>query len=136
MFRCSHEAKYIAYRALVRPILEYAAVVWCPHATGDIKSLESLQGWAARWIVVAVGVQQFHHGLSQHVIVVPSFVFQPFSPDVTIYQCASSTTFIVNEYLSHFLNTVHSTQLHPQGVIVFHYSHPSLPSILEDIHFL
>ena len=50
MFRCSCEAKYVAYRALVHPILEYAAVVWCPHATGDIKSLESLQGWAARWI--------------------------------------------------------------------------------------
>ena len=50
MFRCSHEAKYVAYRALVCPILEYAAVVWCPHATGDIKLLESLQGRAARWI--------------------------------------------------------------------------------------
>ena len=49
-FRCSCEAKYIAYRTLVRPILEYAAVVWCPHATRDIKSLESLQGRAARWI--------------------------------------------------------------------------------------
>ena len=50
MFRCNREAKYIAYRALVHPILEYAAVVWCPHATGDIESSESLQGWAACWI--------------------------------------------------------------------------------------
>ena len=50
MFRCSREAKYIAYRALVCSILEYAAVVWCPHATGDIKLLESLQGRAACWI--------------------------------------------------------------------------------------
>ena len=41
MFRCSREAKYIAYRALVCPILEYAAVVWCPHATGDIKLYEN-----------------------------------------------------------------------------------------------
>ena len=47
MFRSSREAKYIAYRAL---ILEFAAVVWCPHATRDTESLESLQGRAARWI--------------------------------------------------------------------------------------
>ena len=50
MFGCSCEAKYGAYRAVVRPILEYAAVVWCPHAKGDINLLESIQGRAARWI--------------------------------------------------------------------------------------
>ena len=50
MFGCSCEAKYGAYRAIVCPILEYAAVVWCPHAKGDINLLESIQGRAARWI--------------------------------------------------------------------------------------
>ena len=50
MFGCSHEAKHIAYRALVRPTLEYAAVVWCPHATRDIKLLQSFQGRGAHWI--------------------------------------------------------------------------------------
>ena len=40
----------MAYRALVRPILEYAAVVWCPYTTRDIKLLQSLHGRASRWI--------------------------------------------------------------------------------------
>ena len=83
--------------------------------------------------VVAVGGQQLHHG---HMIVVPNFLFQPFSPDVNTYQCVSSMTFIVNAYLFHFLNTVISTQPHPQGVIVFHYSHPYLPSIQKVLVFL
>ena len=77
MFRCSCEAKYITYRALVCPILEYAAVVWCPHATADIESLESLQGQLPVEFVVAFGVQQHHHGLSQHVIVVPALSSNP-----------------------------------------------------------
>ena len=44
MLGCGREAKYMAYRALVCPILEYAAVVWCPYTMKDIKLLESLQG--------------------------------------------------------------------------------------------
>ena len=32
MFGCSREAKYMAYKAIVSPILEYAAIVWYPHA--------------------------------------------------------------------------------------------------------
>ena len=40
----------MAYRALVCPILEYAAVMWCPYTTKDIKLLEFLQGRAACWI--------------------------------------------------------------------------------------
>ena len=50
LFACSRGAKFMAYRALAYPILEYTAVVWCPYTTKDIKLLESLQGRAARWI--------------------------------------------------------------------------------------
>ena len=50
MFGCSCVAKCTAYKAVVCPTLEYAAVVWSPHTKGDIKLLESLQNRAARWI--------------------------------------------------------------------------------------
>ena len=50
MFGCSCVAKCAAYKAVVCPTLEYAAVVWSPHTKGDIKLLESLQNRAARWI--------------------------------------------------------------------------------------
>ena len=97
MFGCNREAKHIAYRALVRPILEYATVVWCPHmhATGDIKLLESFQGRAARWICGS----RWRSATSSWTISThdccSNFLFQPFSPDDNTYQCASSMTFIV-----------------------------------------
>ena len=48
MFGCNRAAKCAAYKAIIRPTLEYAAVVWNPHNLGDIQLLESLQKRAAR----------------------------------------------------------------------------------------
>ena len=50
MYGCTSEAKAHAYRAIVRPCLEYACTVWYPYAVGDIKMLESVQLRSARWI--------------------------------------------------------------------------------------
>jgi hypothetical protein len=41
--------KSIAYKALVRPRMEYAATVWDPHTKKCINALESVQRRAARW---------------------------------------------------------------------------------------
>ena len=45
-----HTAKCAAYRAIVHPSLEYAAVVCTLHSTGDINLFESLQNRAVQWI--------------------------------------------------------------------------------------
>ena len=37
MLGCDSEAKYRAYKAIVRPLLEYACMVWSPHAVKDVK---------------------------------------------------------------------------------------------------
>ena len=50
MYGCSRAAKCAAYKVIVRPLLEYAAAVWYPHTSGDVKLLESLQNRAAQWI--------------------------------------------------------------------------------------
>ena len=42
-------AKSVAYKCLVRPLLEYACQVWSPHTARDISGLESVQRRAARW---------------------------------------------------------------------------------------
>ena len=42
--------KAVAYKCLVRPILEYASPVWCVHSSKDISQLESIQRRAARWV--------------------------------------------------------------------------------------
>ena len=39
-----------AYKALVRPVLEYSSTVWSPHAKSGIDKLERVQRRAARWI--------------------------------------------------------------------------------------
>jgi len=42
-------AKSVAYKSLIRPLLEYACQVWSPHTAWDISGLESVQRRAARW---------------------------------------------------------------------------------------
>ena len=50
MYGCTQEAKIHAYKALIRPHLEYACAICAPFAACDIALLESVQNRAARWI--------------------------------------------------------------------------------------
>ncbi|KAL8601099.1 hypothetical protein ACOMHN_040800 [Nucella lapillus] len=47
---CPQASKKTAYTAFVRPILEYAGVVWDPHYEGDTEKLKIIQHRAARFI--------------------------------------------------------------------------------------
>ena len=59
---CSKNIKLRAYRALVRPQLEYATAAWNPHTANDIKSLEGIQDRPFVLFVASVGdVQTSHH---------------------------------------------------------------------------
>ena len=49
MFGCLLKARERAYKAIVRPLLEYACVVWSPHTVKDVNVLEAVQRRAARW---------------------------------------------------------------------------------------
>ena len=48
---CQHQIKADTYSIYVRPILEYAAVVWAPHTRCDIERLEAVQRRAARFVM-------------------------------------------------------------------------------------
>ena len=48
--RCPINSKQTAYIALLRAVLEYAAIVWDPYHRADINKLEKIQHRAARFI--------------------------------------------------------------------------------------
>ena len=48
--KCPQHVKARCYQAFIRPILEYASVVWDPHTKKDIQALESVQRRAARYV--------------------------------------------------------------------------------------
>ena len=48
---CSPEVKASSYLTMVRPKMEYAAVLWDPYYQSDIQYLEKVQCRAARWVL-------------------------------------------------------------------------------------
>lgn len=48
MMHCTPKTKLVAYTTLVRPLLEYADVVWDPHTKCDIDCIERVQKKSAK----------------------------------------------------------------------------------------
>ena len=46
---CPRDTKEAAYKAIVRPHLEYASSSWSPHTTNNIEKIEKIQRRAARF---------------------------------------------------------------------------------------
>ena len=48
---CDRNTKEVAYKALVRPLLEYCQAVWDPHQSNTISDIERLQRRTARFVL-------------------------------------------------------------------------------------
>ena len=48
---CPRKIKHLAYTTLVRPILEYASIIWNPHTDSNTLKLETVQRRSARRIM-------------------------------------------------------------------------------------
>ena len=48
---CDSSTKEVAYKALVRPLLEYCHTVWDPHQIGNIEAIEKVQRRSARFVL-------------------------------------------------------------------------------------
>ena len=51
LHKCPSTTKSNCYKAMVKPILEYAAVIWSPHTQRDINMIERSQIQAARFVM-------------------------------------------------------------------------------------
>ena len=51
LHKCPSITKSNCYKAMVKPILEYAAVIWSPHTQNDINMIERSQRQAARFVM-------------------------------------------------------------------------------------
>ena len=49
--KCSSYVKASAYLLMVRPLMEYACVVWDPHYQSQVSVLEKVQRSAVRWVL-------------------------------------------------------------------------------------
>ncbi|XP_056020473.1 uncharacterized protein LOC130054527 [Ostrea edulis] len=49
--QCPRETKALCYKTLVRPLLEYAGVIWDPHTAENINKIEMVQRRAARMVM-------------------------------------------------------------------------------------
>ena len=56
LYKCDTKVKATAYTTLVRPILEYATVVWDPYQQYLINNIEMVQRRAARWVKQEYGI--------------------------------------------------------------------------------
>ena len=52
--KCSSHVKVSAYPLMVRPVMEYASIVWDPHYQTQISILEKVQRRAARWVHLTI----------------------------------------------------------------------------------
>lgn len=55
MKHCTSKTKLVAYTSLLRPLLEYADVVWDPHTKTETNCLERIQNKSLRFIYHAYG---------------------------------------------------------------------------------
>ena len=51
LYKCSREVKASAYISIVRPLMEYASIVWDPYQITYINSLEGIQRRVGRWAI-------------------------------------------------------------------------------------
>ena len=50
LYSCPPSVKSNCYKALIKPILDYAATIWAPHTQKDIMALEKVQRNTARFV--------------------------------------------------------------------------------------
>ena len=86
MYGCTFTAKAHAYKAIVRPCLEYACTVWSPYAVGDIKMIVSVQHIGVLVGLKAFIILSFRNGLNLQTPVLVNLVSLLFIYEESTFQ--------------------------------------------------
>ena len=107
---CPRKTKHLAYTTLVRPILEYASIIWDPHTASNINKLETVQRRSARHIM---------HNYSRHASVTTMLQHldlpTPTPPALQNHHAIQNYTQTSQHSNRHLHRTIHSkySTLHP-----------------------
>ena len=103
---CPRKTKHLAYTTLVRPIIEYAIIIWDSHTASNIHKLETVQRRSARHIMHNYNIHASVTTILQYVHL-PTL--QQHRQHFKIIMLYTPTSQHINCHLHHTIHSVHST---------------------------
>ena len=94
---CPRKTKHLAYTTLVRPILEYASIIWDPHTASNINKLETVQVLQRR------SARHTMHNYSRHASVTTMLQHLDLP---TLQQCRQHSKIIMLYRITHKLASI------------------------------
>ena len=114
LHKCTKEVKETAYFTLVRPVLEYAAIIWDPYQQYLIDDIEKIQRRAARWVM---GDYRFTSSVTEMISTLkwPSLELRRLQSRLTIFYNLVSKSLSINIPLHYHPSTYtyNSRYYHP-----------------------
>ena len=109
---CPHKTKQLAYTTLVRPILEYASIIWDPHTASNIHKLETVQRRSARHIMHNYSRHASVTTMLQHRYLPTLQQRRQHSKIIMLYRITHKVSQHSNRHLHRTIHSKYST-LHP-----------------------
>ena len=102
---CPRKTKHLAYTTLVRPILEYASIIWGPQITSNIHKPVTVQRRSARHIM---------HNYNRYASVTTMLQHLHLP---TLQQRPPALQIIILYRITHQLTSIPTTSHHPLGIL-------------------
>ena len=103
----------IAYTTLVRPILEYASIIWAPHTASNIHKLETIQRRSAKHIMHKV----YNRHASVTTMRSSTCTYLPYNNAASTSKPSYYTESRTNYIIASISTAVYITPWHPFGIL-------------------
>ena len=129
LHKCTKEVKETTYFTLVRPVLEYAAIIWDPYQQYLIDDIEKIQRRAARWVM---GDYRFTSSVTEMISTLkwPSLELRRLQSRLTIFYNLVSKSLSINIPLHYHPST------YTYNTPYYHPLHFTVPRASTSIHII